>query len=367
LTLQLVTRVVTAPLAGGLYVLLRATAFNRLRRELLPFLVTRTVLAGAGMIDRQGRFQLSDKGPAINCEMGFGGLCGDRPIFTMGHFLKAIYAEAWFSPRGYGRLFASRQRMQIGLGDSNMCEAAEYLRVGTTMLVLDAIESGALEGSPQLCRPIRSLHAICRDVVLKGPVALRGRPAASALEIQHYYYRACRAFVARQADAPDEAWEILALWKQTLDRLEEMAGTGRAPDSLIGTLDWVTKRHLVEQAVGDGTWRERKKVDIRYHELSGEGYFEMLRRVGATARIVSDDELERAQRIPPPNSPATARGHFIREFSHGDQPLTVNWHSVRIGSGRKARVVSLAGRGTARSGDSPPKHITTPRHDSGQR
>src|SRR4029077_10678470 len=117
--------------------------------------LSRAIVAGSGMLDEQGRFLLADKAPAINCLTGFGGLLGDRPIYCLGHFFKAVYADAWLAPRQYLRLFAERQRLQISLGDSNLADAAEYLRVGTTLLVLDVIEAGEMPRVPAVRRPIR--------------------------------------------------------------------------------------------------------------------------------------------------------------------------------------------------------------------
>ncbi|MFV2068843.1 MAG: proteasome accessory factor PafA2 family protein [Pirellulales bacterium] len=340
-TLQVITRVVTAPLAASLYLLLQLTAFCHLRHPLLPFLVSRSIITGAGLVDSEGRFQLSDKGPAINCVLGFGGMFKDRPIFTMGHFLKSIYAEAWFSPREYFRLFTARQRLQIGLGDSNMCETAEYLRVGMTLLVLDAIEAGMLDDHPRIQSPIRALHAICRDATLKHAVALRGDGPATALQIQQYYQNVCREYLEQQKDAPPEAWEVLDRWNQVLRELEELAEGGKSPVHLIGRVDWVTKKFLLDQAAAEATWHERKKIDIRYHELSPNGYFEMLKSTGTVPRIVGDDELQRALRNPPADSPATTRGHYIREFADGGERLAVNWKTVTIGQGWRAKVIRL--------------------------
>ena len=88
-----VTRVITGPLALCLLGLITVTAFRRTRRQLLPFLVSRCVTSGAGLVDDDGNFQLADKAPAINCVMGLGGFLKDRPIFTLGHFFKAMCAN----------------------------------------------------------------------------------------------------------------------------------------------------------------------------------------------------------------------------------------------------------------------------------
>ncbi len=344
-TLMWLTRVLTAPLAGALYVLLWLTAFRRLRRELLPLLVSRSIIGGVGMLDEEGRFHLSDKASAMNCLMGFGGFVNDRPIFVCGHFLKTLCLQAWFSPREYLDLFQQRQRLQIGLGDSNMAEVSEFLRVGTTLLTIDAIEAGFLRDIPFVKRPLRSIRKICADPSLTATVPLHGGKEWTALEIQRFYLERCRDFVAAQSAVPNEAHELLRVWEETLSGLEQDR------HGLVGSVDWITKQHLLSHAGADATWQQRKKIDLRYHELSPEGYFQILRSSGIVRSIVDDELLARAVRSAPADSPATTRGHYIREFGDGAEQLAVNWKCVTVGSGASAKVIRLARYGR-RSDDS---------------
>lgn len=345
--LQASTRLVTAPLAISLFLLLRLVAFSNIHQRLLPFLVSRTIFSGVGMLDAAGRFHLADKGPSINCVFGFGGIIGDRPVYSLGHFFKAVYAESWFSPREYASLFASRQRLQIAIGDSNMSQTAQFLRVGTTLLVLDAIEAGFFSHYPRLLSPIRALRSICADPTLRVTVPLRREASRTALHIQRFYYSGCRAFVESQADVPAEARDVLDLWKRTLDELEHPSHEEGAPQWLIGSVDWVTKKYLLDNAGANSTWSDRKKIDIRYHELSADGYFQLLSSSGLSTQLVNEEQIERATRTPPPNSPATTRGHYIREFASAGESLSVNWKAVVIGQGWRTRIIRLAryGRG----------------------
>jgi Pup amidohydrolase len=329
-------RVAGAPLALALLILARLFVFRRIRRQSLSFLITRAVLGGAGMVDRQGRYQLADKAPAINCVVGFGGYLWDRPIFNFGHFFKALSLESLHAPTDYATMFSSRQRLQIGLGDSNMCEAAEYLRVGTTLLVLDAIEAGYLVHAPRMHGPIRCLHRLCLDPQLQQRITLVDGRRGTAIEVQRVYLDACTRFVAEHPRPPAEARQVLQRWRDALDALQH------DPKQLIGTLDWVTKRFLLERAGRQADWAVQKKMDIRYHELSDDGYFAVLARTGAVERLVQETDVERAMRTPPPDSPATTRGQFIREFAGADVALSANWKRVVIGQGRSAKVVRLA-------------------------
>lgn len=360
------TRVLTSPLALALLIHCRWFAFAHLRNRLTPFLVSRSIIAGAGMVDRKGAFHLADKAPAINCLVGFGGYLHDRPMYTMGHFFKTLCVESLFCWRNYFDLFAARQRFQIGLGDSNMAEGAEYLRVGTTLLLLDTIEAGYLPQVPRLKHPIRALRTLCADPLLRAEVPLRNGQLVSALELQRFYLDACRRYLEQQPAVTAEASDILHRWEDALEGLVESKQRGRPAARLIGTLDWVTKRYLLEDLGDDAPWSAKKKIDIRYHELSDDGYFQQLHQAGVGTTIADPAEIERAMRVPPPNSPATARGQYIREFSGGDEFVTANWRTVTLGRGFRARVIRLSryahsGTSAGRNSNSSPE--TTP-HES---
>jgi proteasome accessory factor A len=105
----------------------------------------------------------------------------------------------------------------------------------------------------------------------------------------------------------------------------------------VGRLDWPTKLYLLEQAA-DAPLEQRKKIDIRYHELSAEGYFQQLSAAGVARCVVSDEEIDRAKRNPPSDTPAAKRGRYIREFSGGGDPLEVDWRELVIGSKPKRKV-----------------------------
>lgn len=326
------------PLAVPLAMLVRVTAFVPQRRALEAFLMTRAVISGAGMLDDDGQFGLSDKGPAMNCRIGYGDFVFRRPVFNFGHFLKSFGTEIPLAPREFGELFARRQRLQIALGDSNMAPTAELLRIATTTLVLDVAEAEA-EGEedwPRLCHPLRALRAICADPSLRVAVALRDGSKQTAVEIQRYYAERCHECLSRQLTIPREALAACQMWLNTLDALEH------SRDSLIGRLDWVTKLHLLDSAGAGLPWEARKKIDLRYHELSSEGYFRRLEAAGRTENWLDEELLARAMRSPPPDSPATMRGHFIREFGGDEQALSVNWKKVTIGRGRNRRVIRLS-------------------------
>jgi proteasome accessory factor A len=203
-----------------------------------------------------------------------------------------------------------------------MAELAEYLRVGTTLLVLDCVEAGELPRPPHIRRPIRALHAICADPTLTARVPLAGGHTATGLELQRFYLEACRRFLDRRPEAPAEAREVLRRWEAVLDSLEE------DPQSLVGALDWVTKQFVLEKSARRASWEARKKIDIRYHELSPQGYFQRLRTTGVVRDVLARTEIEHARRNPPAGTPAAIRGRYIREFALDDDTVAANWRAI---------------------------------------
>lgn len=348
---SLAIQVVITPLACGLSVLARLTAFRRARRTLLPFLVSRTILTGSGGVTEEGDCLPADGSGPRNCLLGFEGLWNDRPLFDMSHFLKTAYAEAWFRPRTYFELFRSRQWLRVSLSDTNMADVGELLRVGTTLLVLDALEAGALPSVPRLRRPLNAWRTVAADPTLTA--SLKTQSARwTALELQRLYCEACHEFLSQRPDAPAEAWLVARLWSDMLTGLETLRDHHDVPMALVGSIDWATKIALFGEHPA-ATAAERRLLSRQYHELTPDGCFERLQRVGIGTRVVDWSLLDRAMRLAPPDSPATARGHFIREFACAEEPIAANWNRVFIGSGSRTMTHSLHDRsvtGTDRRG-----------------
>jgi proteasome accessory factor A len=319
-----------AQFIGAMFV--QHTAFCRLRRQLLPFLIARTIICGPGMVCPNGRFILSPRAGGLRSLCGLTA-AGGRSVFYFCQIIKAIndlMAGDWPS---FARIFHRRQRLQLTIGDSNMAQFAEYLKIGTTLLVLDAVEAGELEEVPRLRRPLRALRAISADPDLQTTVPLADGTQASALEIQRFYLNACRRFVDRHAALNGEAQQVLDLWEKTLDTLAD------EPARLVGKLDWVTKRWLIESAGRDAGIEELRKLDLRYHELSRDGYYLRLEATGAAPTIVEPEEVQQAINSPPENSPATVRGRLIRQ--HAGSGVRASWSTVSIPFGPDPRVIRL--------------------------
>jgi len=352
-------RLAHRPLAIGLRLVTCHLAFRRQRRYLTGLLISRVALCGTGHLDRQGCFFLSGKACSIDRVTDLGGFQGERPIFVFGHWLAQLFGHSLASLWQTRGLLARRQRLQIGLADSNLSDLAELVKIGSVALVLDMIESGETSALPTVRRPLRSLAVFNRDWNLVRRIKT-SHGLFTSLELQACYWKAARHFVAQrqqpfaaagQAAGTDlrEARRILEFWGEAIDCVREFRIDGHQTRQGLGRIDWLGKRWMLDQLGPRATYAARKKVDLRYHELSSEGYW---RRIPSSSRylLVDPAEIASRRRSPPPDSPAAHRAWWIREFADSSDPVSVDWHRGTVGVGKDRRWSTFAGA-TSGSGE----------------
>ena len=265
----------------------------------------------------------------------------ERPIYVFGHWLQQLCSESIISPRSLFSLLHRRQRLQIGVSDSNVADAAEYLKVGATSLVLDMIESGRAGGLPRLRKPLAALERIAGDWTLISRVETNRGPM-TAIEIQRAYCVACHRFVRSCGDAaPEEAWKILDLWDEMLDAAQAIREMPVDYGPSLAKIDWASKKWLIDQMGKGASLASRKKVDLKYHELSNEGYYHRLTDAVPSSLLATVEEICKAKRMPPIGSPAAQRGQLIREFADSEVQIRASWSHIVIGDGRTRRTVRL--------------------------
>ncbi|TWU51949.1 proteasome accessory factor PafA2 family protein [Rubripirellula reticaptiva] len=337
-------RLVHLPTVMVLRFVARHVAFRVQRRYLSAMLVSRVAICGSGNLDPDSRFCLSAKAMAIDAVADMGGFRGERPIFVYGHWLGQYCAKSFLSLGSTRQMFNRRQRLQIGLSDSNMSDLAEYVKVGSVSLVLDMLEAGETTGLPVLNRPIESLKRIASDWNLVSRVPTN-RGEMSAIEIQREFLHAAEAFVdATPANMRGEAPLVVYRWRELLDSVTAFRKDFHDIEMGLGRVDWMTKRWLMDQLGDDKPWAAKKKIDLRYHELSPDGYYVQFIATRPDLRLVDDDNIARRRKSPPASSPAARRGWLIREFADSDELLQSEWTYAMIGRGRRKRRVDFSGQ-----------------------
>ncbi|QDT10200.1 Pup deamidase/depupylase [Planctomycetes bacterium K23_9] len=343
-------RIIHFPTVLLLKFLVKRIAFRKQRKYLTAFLYSRVALCGTGVLGHDGCFTLSAKAMAIDKLSDLGGFRGERPVFVFGHWLTQFCAKSFHSLSSTASMFHRRQRLQIGLSDSNLAELPEYVKVGATSLLLDMIDSGDTDAFPCMSRRVDPLHCLASDWNLVTRTTT-SHGELSALEIQKKYLAAAQAFV-EQTDPGQrgEATLVLQRWQQLYDSVLAFRRDANAMEQSIGQVDWLTKKWLIQQLGTQADWSAKKKIDLRYHELSREGYFFKLLQYKPERRLISAARIDRRRRSPPPDSPAARRGWLIREFASSDQAPQFDWSHAMIGVGQSRKRIEFIQQNQASTG-----------------
>jgi Pup amidohydrolase len=297
------------------YLMPRATPFSDIVRYLTTFLVSRIVVTGQGRVglgsDGRGHgYQISQRADYMEVEVGLETTLR-RPIINT---RDEPHADA-----------ARYRRLHVIIGDANLAEFSTFLKVGSTSLILDMIEAGALTDDLALDNPVAALRSISHDPSLVLRVTLRDGRVMGAVDLQRMYHSAASAFVNSGRASNPEAPEVIRLWGEVLDDLE------RDPMLLADRLDWVAKLAILD------AYRERDAlawssprlaaIDLQYADVrQDKGLYNRLAAAGRIRRLVDDDEVSNAISLPPDDTRAYFRGRCIARFP--EQITAASWDSV---------------------------------------
>ncbi len=299
------------------FLVVRAGEFSRISDVLLPFLVTRQLICGAGKVlqtPKAATFCLSQRAEHI-WEGVSSATTRSRPIINT---RDEPHADA-----------EKYRRLHVIVGDSNMAESSTMLKVGTAALVLEMIEAGVSFRDFALDNPIRAIREVSHDLTGRRPVRLAGGRQASALDIQREYYARAVEHV-RTRDADPQIDHVMDLWGRTLDAVE--AQDFAKVDTEI---DWVIKRKLFQRYQDRYSMElsdpKIAQLDLAYHDIKrGRGVFDLLQRKGLAKRITEDDQIDEAVNTPPQTTRAKLRGDFITAAQEAGRDFTVDWVHLKL-------------------------------------
>jgi proteasome accessory factor A len=300
------------------YLVARHGEFSRLADILIPFLVTRQLICGAGKVLQTPRgavYCVSQRAEHI-WEGVSSATTRSRPIINT---------------RDEPHADAERyRRLHVIVGDSNMSETTMLLKVGATDLVLRMIEAGTVMRDLTLENPIRAIREVSHDITGQRKVRLASGREASAIEVQREYYEKAVDFVDRRGIRTGTVAQVLELWGRTLDAIE-------AEDlDRIGTeIDWVMKYKLIERyrAKHNMTMSHPRvaQIDLAYHDIHRRrGLYYLLERKGQAARICNDLKIFEGKSVPPQTTRARLRGDFIRRAQEQRRDFTVDWVHLKL-------------------------------------
>ncbi|PWK48377.1 proteasome accessory factor A [Actinoplanes xinjiangensis] len=298
------------------YSVARQGEFGRLADVLIPFLVTRQLICGAGKVLQTPRgavFCLSQRAEHI-WEGVSSATTRSRPIINT---------------RDEPHADAERyRRLHVIVGDSNMNEVTTFLKVGSADLVLRMIEAGMAMRDLVLENPIRAIREISHDTTGRRRIRLANGKEMSALEIQQEYLEKATEFVERDGD--DNAKRIVELWGRVLDAVES-----QNLDPVAREIDWVSKYQLIDR------YRARHQIpmshprvaqlDLAYHDIRrGRGLYALMENRKQVDRIAGDLQIFEAKQTPPQTTRARLRGEFIRHAQEKRRDFTVDWVHLKL-------------------------------------
>ena len=300
------------------YLVGRQGEFNRIADVLIPFLVSRQIICGAGKVQQTPRgaiFSVSQRAEHI-WEGVSSATTRSRPIINTRD-----------EPHADAERF---RRLHVIVGDSNMSETTALLKVATTDLVLRMIEAGVVMRDMTLDNPIRAIREIAHDMTGRRRVTLMNGRELSALEIQTEYLNKARDFVDRYELRTPTIDRVLDLWERTIKAVESTDLT-----LVEREIDWVIKYTMLERyrASNDLTWGHPRiaQLDLAYHDIHRErGLYYLLERKGAVARATNDLRVFEAKSKPPQTTRARLRGEFIRRAQERRRDFTVDWVHLKL-------------------------------------
>lgn len=305
------------------YLIGRHVVLKDLGKALLPFMITRQLICGAGMIrpakgEEPARFVLSQRADQV-WEGVSSATTRSRPIINTRD-----------EPHGDSKRF---RRMHVIVGDSNMAEPTMAVKVGSTLLMLEMLEAGFEVPNLSVLEPIQHIRAIALDPTGRTQLPLEGGGSTTALAVQQELYTAAERWLEHREDTGTPTAElarVVDLWKRTLQAIEtqDFSGVDRE-------IDWVIKRSLLnryrERLGGDWSHPKLAQIDLTYHDIRpGRGLYSVLEQRGMVKRWIDDAAIDAAVDTAPRTTRAKLRGEFLAVARELDAAVTVDWTRMKV-------------------------------------
>ncbi len=304
------------------YLIARDLPFGDVVRHITGFFATRQIFTGSGKVGSEnGRpevdYQITQRADFFEEEVG------------LETTLKRPIVNTRDEPHADSTKY---RRLHVIIGDATLSEPQTFLKLGSTEIILDALEDGALPGPLLLRDPVSTVWQISHDPTLTRTFELEDGRTMTALEAQWQYLEWAQKYVRETEHEADHA-EVLVLWEQVLGDLE------RDPMLCADRLDWVAKKQLLDgYRQRDGLeWDDAKLrlLDLQYHDVDPErGLYHRLAGRGRLRRLFTDEEVAHAVANPPETTRAYFRGRCVGKF--GDALVAANWDSLVFDTGEDA-------------------------------
>ncbi|QGU07397.1 Pup--protein ligase [Corynebacterium occultum] len=305
------------------YLVGRSVVLKKLGTQLLPFLITRQLICGAGTIARaasgyKGGWVVSQRADHV----------------WEGVSSATTRARPMINTRDEPHADSERyRRMHVIVGDSNMSEASTALKVGSMLLVLEMFEAGFDLPDMQLRNPSAHVRDIARDQTGNTLLEKVDGSTVTALEVQQTFCEAAEFWLKERPDTgtPNEVLQqVIDLWKRMLRAIHTQDFS-----EVDQEIDWVIKRKLLQRYQDKlGLSLDDPKlaqIDLTYHDIRpGRGLFPVLEAKGLAKRWTTEAAVEEARTLAPQTTRAALRGKFLTRADELGAPVVVDWMRLKI-------------------------------------
>lgn len=309
------------------YLIARTPRLERITDTLVPFLVTRQLVSGAGrlhVVGERATYLLSQRADHM-WEGLSSATTRSRPIIN-------TRDEPHADPERY-------RRLHVIVGDSTMSQTTTLLRTGTTDLVLRMLETGTRVPALALANPVQAIREISRDATGRHPVELAAGGTITALGMQQTLLELAERH-AREVGIADTApyRDVLDLWSRTL-----LAVESGDLSSVETEVEWVMKKKLLDSYADKHdlpAYDERlQQLDLAWHDIHPtRGLVPILERAGRARTLVDEARVRRAMHEPPPTR-ARLRGEFVRAAQDHHRDFTVDWVHLKLNDSAQRTIV----------------------------
>ena len=310
------------------YLVRRRGDFWNDARTLIPHLVTRQILVGAGHIAADGDTRRAADGLRAYVFSQRADQMWDAVSSA------TTRARPLINTRDEPHADAERyRRMHVIVGDSNIAQGSTLLKVAAMDLLLDYLEHGGELGDLALADPMRAIRDTCHD--MSGGVLLErsdGR-TITPLEVQAEHLGRLRDHVAQGVEVTALHEAALDLWERGLQALRL-----QQPELVDKELDWAVKHRLLtrycQRHDTDLTDPRVSRLALAYHDVSpGEGLRQRLEGAGLLRRFVDEATCRQAVDTPPATTRARLRGAVVARAEDLRRDVSVDWVGVRLDDG----------------------------------
>jgi proteasome accessory factor A len=280
-------------------------------------MATRTILSGAGMVQKNGEFSLAQKSLSLDDDFGSGTTGKSKPLVNLRPEHLAD-AKKW-------------NRVHITSGDANMSPWAIRMKLGTTSLVLRLLEESD-DPLPDL-RFVRPLRFIARSVALDTGLGERHRlvngTSVTAIETQKMLITAAKRLANQNSfSLPEEELWTIEQWEKACCDLEQ------DPELLSDRVDWVARRRMLDKiSTRKGiSWDSdaMHSYDISWDQIDENTGLGMIARDRFFSKWMPSEQLITQRKSTAPDTTrARQRGKIIKTVEATDI-RGIDWNKVAL-------------------------------------